>query len=88
MAPQYASTLGKNANCQTLVSATLARGEVRVVASLRLFLPENWTSDPDRMARARVPDEQQVFRSKTVIAIEEVDRLCGSAPCSPMPDMD
>ena len=78
VAPQYASTLGKNANCQTLVSATLARGEVPVVASLRLFLPENWTSDPDRMARARVPDEQQVFRSKTAIAIEEVDRLRGS----------
>ena len=61
-----------------LVSATLARGEVPVVASLRLFLPENWTSDPDRVARARVPDERQVFRSKTAVAIEEVDRLRGS----------
>src|ERR1019366_2257637 len=28
VAPQYASTLGKTANCQTLVSLTLARGEV------------------------------------------------------------
>jgi SRSO17 transposase len=27
VAPQYASTLGKMANCQTLVSLTLARGE-------------------------------------------------------------
>ena len=31
------------------------------------------------MARARVPDEQQVFRSKTAIAIEEGDRLRGSS---------
>ncbi len=31
VAPQYASTLGKTANCQTLVSLTLARGEVPVM---------------------------------------------------------
>ncbi len=31
VAPQYASALGKNANCQTLVSLTLAAGEVPVV---------------------------------------------------------
>src|SRR6266516_4129946 len=39
VAPQYASALGKNANCQTLVSLTLARGEVPVMLALRLFLP-------------------------------------------------
>src|SRR6202171_3077441 len=39
VAPQYASSLGKNANCQTLVSLTLARGEVPVMVTLRLFLP-------------------------------------------------
>ena len=37
VAPQYASALGKNANCQTLVSVTLARGEVPVMLGLRLF---------------------------------------------------
>ncbi|MGA8823064.1 MAG: transposase, partial [Pseudolabrys sp.] len=31
VAPQYASTLGKTANCQTLVSLTLARREVPVM---------------------------------------------------------
>jgi len=44
VAPQYASALGKTANCQTLVSLTLSRGEVPVVLALRLFLPESWTS--------------------------------------------
>jgi DDE superfamily endonuclease len=38
--PQYASALGKTSNCQTLVSLTLARGEVPVMMALRLFLPE------------------------------------------------
>lgn len=35
VAPQYASSLGKNANCQTLVSLTLARGEVLVIITGR-----------------------------------------------------
>ena len=35
VAPQYASALGKNANCQTLVSLTLARDEVPVPVALR-----------------------------------------------------
>src|SRR5262249_47298309 len=39
VAAQYASALGKTANCQTLVSLTLARGEVPVVLALRLFFP-------------------------------------------------
>jgi SRSO17 transposase len=37
VAPQYASTLGKTSNCQTLVSLTLARREVPVMIGLRLF---------------------------------------------------
>ena len=41
VAPQYASALCKTANCQTLVSLTLARGEVPVMVGLRLFLPED-----------------------------------------------
>jgi SRSO17 transposase len=75
VAAQYASALGKTANCQTLVSTTLARGEVPVMVGLRLFLPESWTSDRARMAVARVPIDRQTFRSKPEIAIEEVDRI-------------
>jgi SRSO17 transposase len=59
VAPQYASALGKNANCQTLVSLTLASGEAPVMVGLRLFLTENWTSDPTRLDRAGVPDDHR-----------------------------
>jgi SRSO17 transposase len=78
VAPQYASALGKNANCQTLVSATLARGEVPVMIGLRLFLPESWASDPARMRKARVPADRQAFRTKPEIAIAEIDRIKGA----------
>jgi SRSO17 transposase len=75
VAPQYASMLGKRANCQTLVSLTLARDEVPIAVGLRLFLPESWTSDPPRMARAGVPQSFRRPRSKPEIALEEIDRL-------------
>jgi SRSO17 transposase len=75
VAPQYASALGKTANCQTLVSLTLARNEVPVMVGLRLFLPENWTSDESRLARAGVPVEHRAARTKSEIALVELDRL-------------
>ena len=75
VAPQYASALGKTANCQTLVSLTLARDEVPVVVGLRLFLPESWTGDADRMKRAHVPETWRVPRTKPEMALEEIDRL-------------
>lgn len=75
VAPQYASSLGKNANCQTLVSVTLASREVPVMVGLRLFLPESWTSDPERMAKAKVPADRQLALTKPEIAIEGIDRV-------------
>jgi hypothetical protein len=73
--PQYTATLGKNANCQTLVSLTLARDEVPVPVTLRLFLPETWTADPARLERASVPEERRGFRTKPEMALAEIDRL-------------
>lgn len=59
VASQYASVLGKNANCQTLVSLTLACDEVPVPVGLRLFLPQSWTSAPARMARGQQKDRSR-----------------------------
>jgi SRSO17 transposase len=56
VATQYASVLGKTANCQTLVSLTLARGEVPVMLALWLFLPESWTSNQARLKRVFRPN--------------------------------
>src|SRR6266404_5282789 len=75
VAPQYASALGKTANCQTLVSLTLARGEVPVMVALRLFLPENWTNDRGRLKRAGVPAEYRTARTKPEMALAEIDRV-------------
>ena len=78
VAPQYASSLGKTSNCQSLVSVTLASREVPVMVGLRLFLPQSWTDDAERMTCARVPQDRQQARTKPEIAIEEIDRVIAS----------
>ncbi len=75
VAPQYCGELGKQANCQSLVSLTLARHEVPVPVGLRLFLPKAWTDDPARCAAAGVPEAAREPRTKPEIALAEVDRV-------------
>jgi SRSO17 transposase len=74
---QYCGQLGKKANCQSLVSLTLARSEVPVGVGLRLFLPEDWCADAERRAAARGP-EAVAYRPKWRIALDEIDRVLAS----------
>src|ERR671929_2008268 len=71
---QYCGQLGKRANCQALVSLTLARSEVPVGVGLRLFLPEDWSVDAARRAAAGVP-EAVADPPEWRIALDEVDRV-------------
>jgi SRSO17 transposase len=91
VARQYCGQLGKRANCQALVSLTLAGREVPVPVGLRLFLPDDWVANPERCARAGVPQNEIVARTKGEIALAELDRVIaarwGSALCWPMPVM-
>ena len=77
VAQQYCGQLGKNANCQALVSVTLARGEIPVPVALRLYLPEEWAHDPERRRRVGVP-EDVTFQAKWRIALGEVERVVRS----------
>lgn len=74
VAHQYCGALGKQANCQVLVSLTLARNEVPAPVALRLFLPEGWARDRERRARAKIPDAI-THRPKWRIALDEIDRV-------------
>jgi SRSO17 transposase len=71
---QYCGVLGKQANCQCLVSLTLARDEVQAPVALRLYLPQTWTKDPARCERAKVPLTIP-YRPKWRIALDEIDRI-------------
>src|SRR5215212_9628118 len=75
---QYCGQLGKRANCQSLVSLTLARAEVPVCVGLRLFLPEDWCADAGRRAAAAGVPEAVGYRPKWRIALDEIDRVLAS----------
>lgn len=77
VAPQYASTLGKNANWQTLVSLTLASREVPVMVGLRLFLPEGWTATQPGWT---APAFQKIAGSIAVSQKSHWQRSTGSGP--------
>jgi SRSO17 transposase len=78
VAAQYCGELGKQANCQSLVSLTLARHEVPVPVGLRLFLPKAWTDDPARCGAAGVPEAARAPRTKPEIALSEIDRVAAA----------
>ena len=69
---QHCGVLGKQANCQVLVSLTLACKEVPVPIALRLYLPEDWAQDEARRAAAKVP-ESITFETKGDIALAQID---------------
>src|SRR5579872_4383817 len=74
VAHQYCGQLGKQANCQSLVSVTLARDEMPIPIALRLFLPQAWSEDRARCRRAGVPDDI-MHRPKWQIALDEIERI-------------
>lgn len=74
VAQQYCGQLGKNANCQVLVSITLVRDEVPVPVGLRLYLPKEWANDSARRKKAQIPDDIP-FREKWRIALKEIERV-------------
>jgi len=74
-APSTPATLGKTDNCQVRRSLHYAAAKGDYPLALRLFLPESWTSQPDRMDAARVPLEHQASRTKNQIALELLDQV-------------
>jgi SRSO17 transposase len=69
---QYCGRLGKLENCQVGVFACLGRSHRTLLIDFRLFLPESWTKDPQRCAKAKVPLEECKHRTKGQLALEMV----------------
>jgi SRSO17 transposase len=71
---QYCGILGKQDNCQVAVTLSLANELMSVPAAYRLYLPQDWADDRARRLVAGVPDDV-VFKTKTQIALDEIDGL-------------
>lgn len=75
VAHQYCGEVGKLANCQCLVSLTLAKGEVPLPLALRLYLPAEWTDDPERCEAAGIPVALRQPQTKIALALAEIARV-------------
>ena len=71
VARQYCGQLGKQDNCQAVVSLSIANHHASLPIAHRLYLPQSWADDPDRRKTAKVP-EDLVFRTKPQIALEQL----------------
>jgi SRSO17 transposase len=73
VARQYSGTLGKVGNCQVAVTCCYTDARASWPVAVRLYLPKEWTEDPERLKRARVPDDV-TFETKAQIALDLLDQ--------------
>jgi len=71
VARQYCGQLGKQDNCQAVVSLSLANHSASLPIAHRLYLPESWANDPDRRKKAKVPQDV-AFKTKPQIALDQL----------------
>jgi SRSO17 transposase len=73
VARQYTGTAGKKENCQVGVFLCYASEEGAVFVDRALYLPREWTNDPQRLSEAGVP-EGVGFATKGELAKEMLQR--------------
>ena len=78
VARQYSGTAGRIENCQIGVFAAYASRWGHTLIDRQLYLPKTWAADPDRRAKAHVPQEVG-FATKPQMAREMVSRFSTKA---------
>lgn len=82
VARQYSGTAGRVENCQVGVFAAYASRLGHALIDRRLYLPKGWADDPQRRAKASVPDTVS-FATKPAMAREMVARILDEGiPCA------
>jgi SRSO17 transposase len=77
VARHYSGTLGKGGNCQVVVSCQYAEACFAWPVTARLYLPESWTEDAGRCARAQVPEDYRPFATtpeRALMLLDEADQ--------------
>ncbi len=75
VAYQYIGQVGKVANGQVGVFASLCNGEQVGLLQGRLYLPQEWVDDKVRCRKAGIPEAEQIYRTKPELAVEIIKSL-------------
>lgn len=70
---QYCGNLGKTCNSQSAVYAALVSDDLVSIVDTKLYLPKSWTDDEKRCAKVGIPKEFQVFKTKTMLALDIIN---------------
>jgi SRSO17 transposase len=74
---QYCGASGKKANCQVAPSVHYVSPEGHYPLAMRLYLPESWLGDAERLDKAGVPEAERRPLTKGEIALELLDQVRG-----------
>lgn len=75
---QYCGAGGKIDNCIVTVHLAVRHGTFLAMLDSDLFIPEeSWDMDPERCREAHIPEEI-TYRSKWLIALEQIDRAASN----------
>jgi SRSO17 transposase len=77
VARQYCGQIGKQDSCQVAVTLSIANHAASLPVAYRLYLPEEWASDPERRAKVGVPEAVE-FQTKPEIALEHIRAACAA----------
>ncbi|UPK40065.1 IS701 family transposase [Bradyrhizobium sp. 186] len=77
VARQYCGQLGKEDNCQVAVSLSIANEHASLPVAYRLYLPQEWAEDSDRLRKVGVPEDIG-FKTKHEIALEQLHWACAA----------
>ena len=72
---QYCGQLGKKASCQVAVTVHYVAPRGHFPVALRLYLPQSWTSSPQRLEAVGVPEPYRRERTKGQIALDLLDQV-------------
>jgi SRSO17 transposase len=82
VARQYSGTAGRVENCQIGVFLAYASAQGHALIDRELYLPKEWTDDPERCAAAAVPEDIE-FATKPHLAQRMIERaLTAGVPVS------
>lgn len=71
---QWSGLAGKVENCQVGVFASLVKNKEFALIDFELYLPESWADDPERCAKAKIPEDKIEYKPKWHQALDIVRR--------------